>query len=283
MVGKIQSGVGVQGLEVSREGWRIEAQGVRQCSSCGSGRPSLRAARRASAARGVTFLGPQDTSGESSRVPGTTSGVARDGTRVASSHQGRGGPGPQQRRQRAAPRQPLPSQREPVAREGVGGRRGRGTLVLALHAAASHLRHAPRTPLPGPGLGETHTHTHTHLSEQPVPGHGRPSAACAASGSGGAAPRRGGAGQHGGAQGWAGRPRLSAPPPQLGSQRPRVHLTLARRPPSARGRSAGALPGTGPAPRQRGTALQAREPQLRRTPAGTAPRPEPWNRRRSST
>lgn len=129
----------------------------------------------------------------------------------------------------------------------------------------------------------THIHTHTHLSEQPVPGHGRPSAACAASGSGGAAPRRGGAGQHGGAQGWAGRPRLSAPPPQLGSQRPRVHLTLARRPPSARGRSAGALPGTGPAPRQRGTALQAREPQLLRTPAGTAPRPEPWNRRRSST
>lgn len=168
--------------------------------------------------------------------------------------------------------------------EGVGGRRGRRTLVLVLRAAASHLRHARRTPLPGPGLGEkTARRPHTHRSAPPEPGDGGPSAAGAASGSGGAAPRRGGAGQHGGAQGWAGRPRLSAPPPQLGSRRPRAHLTLARRPRNARGGSAGALPGTGPGPRQRGTARQAREPQLRRTPAGATPRPEPWNRRRSST
>lgn len=167
--------------------------------------------------------------------------------------------------------------------EGVGGRRGRRTLVLSLRSAASHLRHVRRTPLPGPGLGETHTRPHTHSSAPPEPGDGGPSAARAASGSGGAAPRRGGAGQHGGAQGWAGRPRLSAPPPQLGSLRPRAHLTLARRPRNARGGSSGALPGTEPGPRQRGTARQAREPQLRRTPAGATPRPEPWNRRRSST
>lgn len=224
-----------------------------------------------------------DTPGEPSRVPEETGRITCDGTGAASGHRGPGARGAPRRRQQTARRPPLPSQREPVAREGVGGRRGRRTLVLALRAAAPRLRHAPRTLLLGPGLGETHTRTHTHRSAQPGPGDGRPSAAGAASGSGGAAPRRGGAGQHGGAQGWAGRPRLSAPPPQLGSRRPRAHLTLARRPRSARGRSAGALPGTGPVPRQRGTARQAREPQLRRTPAGAAPRPEPWNRRRSST
>ena len=34
-------GVGVQGLGVSREGWRVEGEGVRGCSSCGSGHPSV--------------------------------------------------------------------------------------------------------------------------------------------------------------------------------------------------------------------------------------------------
>ena len=59
--------------------------------------------------------------------------------------------------------------------------------------------------------------------------------------------------------------------------------TLARRPRSAQRRSAGALPGAGTARRQRRAARQAPDPQLRSPPAGAARRPEPWNRRRSST
>lgn len=168
---------------------------------------------------------------------------------------------------------------------GRGGREAREEDSRARsmrHGLSPQTRSAHAPPWPWPRR-ITHTHLHTHGSAQPEPGAGRPSAALAASGTGGAAPRRGGAGQHGGAQGWAGRLLLSAPPPQLGSQRPRAHLTLARRPRSAPGRSAGALPGTGPAPRQRGTARQAREPQLCRTLASAASRPEPWNRRRSST
>lgn len=168
----------------------------------------------------------------------------------------------------------------------------------ARRAAASHLSHAPRA---RPSLAldaekHTLTHTltltltHTRLRAARARGTARrqpPAAASAASGSGGAAPRGGGgAGQHGGAQGWAGRPRLSPAPLRLGSRRPRARPTLAPRPRSARGRSAGARrPGAGPAPRQRGAARQARQPPLRRPPAGrrAAPRPEPWNRRRSST
>lgn len=58
---------------------------------------------------------------------------------------------------------------------------------------------------------------------------------------------------------------------------------LARRPRSAQPRSARARPGAGTAQRQRRWARQAPDPQLRCSPAGGARRPEPWNRRRSST
>lgn len=267
---------------------------MRRCSSRAAGYRCPWAARRASAARGITFLRPHNTSGGPSRAPGAAARVARYEKRVASGHGGPSGGGSQRRRQQAAPRPPLPSQRGPVAGEGAGGGAG-GGLSLSPGAprplTSATLRARPSLVLAlekhthAHTYSHPHTHTHTHRTAQPALGDGPPNAASAASGSGGAAPRGGGVGQHGGAQGWAGRPRLRASPLRLGSRRPRTRPTLAPRPRSARGRSVRA-----PARvrgRRRGSAARSARPGSRsfaaRPPAGAALKPEPWNRRRSST
>lgn len=129
-------GVGVQGLGVSGAGWRVEAEIVRGCSSCGSGHPRLWAARRASAAQGVTFLGHSRRTKQGSGGDGW-SHLRWDRSGVRPPRPGRPGSSATPPASRSAPAPPVP---EGTCCRGRGGQEAR--------AEDSRARSARRGPSP---------------------------------------------------------------------------------------------------------------------------------------
>lgn len=144
-------GVGVQGLGVYREGC-----GGSRSRVCGDARPAdlgtRVCGRRGELQRSVGSLSSDRRTLQENQAGfrGAAGGVTCDGTRVASGHRGPGARGPQRHRQRAAPRPPLPSQREPVA-GGRGGREARAEdsrARPARHGLSPQTRSAHAPPWP---------------------------------------------------------------------------------------------------------------------------------------
>jgi hypothetical protein len=161
---------------------------------------------------------------------------------------------------------------QPVAGEPSGRRTRRRRPALAWARRAAALPPPTRSAAAPPCAPASET-----PSQRPPPASDaweQPAAAAApaASGSGGAAPRgrRSRPTWRRAGQGRAAAP--ERPPSRLRPAAPTPAPNLAGRPRSTRGRSAGVR-----------AARQARDPQLRRSPGAAARRPEPWNRRRSST